>query len=105
LSEDAFTTAWVTGQGMPLEAAVADAIAVTADRRSLAEPSAVVHPLTARELEVLRLLTAGQSDKEIAAALSISYRTATNHVSNIFTKLGIGSRSAAAAYAVRQGLV
>ena len=62
------------------------------------------HLLTPRELDVLRLLAAGQSDRQIAAVLSISPRTAGNHVSNILTKLGVESRTAAAAFAVRRGL-
>ena len=52
----------------------------------------------------MRLVAAGRSDKEIAAELSISYRTVTNHVGSILAKLGVDSRVAAATYAVRQGL-
>ena len=61
--------------------------------------------LTARELEVLRLLGAGKANKEIAAELSISERTARTHVSNILAKLGVSSRTQAALWAVREGLV
>jgi DNA-binding NarL/FixJ family response regulator len=60
--------------------------------------------LTRRELEVLRLLATGRTDREIGDALSISHRTAMRHVANIFNKLGVGSRAAAAAMAVRMGL-
>jgi DNA-binding NarL/FixJ family response regulator len=60
---------------------------------------------TSRELEVLRLLGAGSSNKEIAAQLSISERTARTHVSNILGKLGLSSRTQAALWAVREGLV
>jgi DNA-binding CsgD family transcriptional regulator len=60
--------------------------------------------LTAREVEVLRLIAAGRSDREIAEALGISERTAQNHVLHIRNKLGLESRAAAAAYAVRHGL-
>jgi DNA-binding NarL/FixJ family response regulator len=63
-----------------------------------------VHNLTPRELEVLRLLAAGHSDRQIAAVLSISPKTAGNHVSSILTKLGVEGRTAAAALAVRRGL-
>jgi DNA-binding CsgD family transcriptional regulator len=52
---------------------------------------------------VLRLLVRGLSDREIGAALFISPRTATTHVRNIRGKLGVHSRGAAAAYAVRHG--
>jgi DNA-binding NarL/FixJ family response regulator len=61
--------------------------------------------LTARELEVLRLVGAGRANKEIAAELLISERTARTHVSNILGKLGLSSRTQAALWAVREGLV
>jgi DNA-binding NarL/FixJ family response regulator len=61
--------------------------------------------LTARELEVLRLVGAGRANKEIAARLDISERTARTHVSNILGKLGVASRTQAALWAVREGLV
>jgi DNA-binding CsgD family transcriptional regulator len=55
--------------------------------------------LSPRELDVLRLIAAGKSNQAIAAELLISDRTVERHVSNIFLKLGVGSRTAAAAYA------
>jgi DNA-binding NarL/FixJ family response regulator len=55
-------------------------------------------------LEILRLLVEGASDPEIAARLFISRKTASNHVHAILKKLGVSSRSAAAALAVRRGL-
>jgi ATP/maltotriose-dependent transcriptional regulator MalT len=61
--------------------------------------------LTARELEVLRLVAAGRSNGEIGAALFISTKTASVHVSNILAKLGVSSRGEAAAVAHRTGLV
>ena len=61
--------------------------------------------LTTRELEILRLLGAGKTNKEIAAELQISERTARTHVSNILGKLGLTSRTKAALWAVRKGLV
>jgi len=61
--------------------------------------------MTARELEVLRLIGAGRANKEIAAELGISERTARTHVSNILGKLGLHSRTQAALWAVREGLV
>ncbi len=61
--------------------------------------------LTARELEVLRLLAEGRANKEIAAALSLSERTARTHVSSILAKLGLNSRTQAALWAVREGFV
>jgi DNA-binding NarL/FixJ family response regulator len=61
--------------------------------------------LTIRELEVLRLVGAGKANKEIAAELDIAERTARTHVSSILGKLGLSSRTQAALWAVRQGLV
>ena len=62
-------------------------------------------PLTAREVEVLRLVATGKSNRAIAGELVISEKTVARHVSNIFTKLGLSSRSAATAYAYQHGLV
>jgi DNA-binding CsgD family transcriptional regulator len=61
--------------------------------------------LTARELEVLRLLAGGRSNPAIAEALYISPRTAQTHVQNIFTKLGVGSRAEAVRLAVEARLL
>jgi DNA-binding NarL/FixJ family response regulator len=61
--------------------------------------------LTARELEVLRLVASGHTNREIAAALFVTQRTAATHVSHILAKLGVASRIEAAASAVRFGLV
>jgi NarL family two-component system response regulator LiaR len=61
--------------------------------------------LTEREIEVLRLLAEGQSNKEIARTLTIGEKTVKTHVSNILAKLGVPSRTHAALYAVRIGLV
>jgi non-specific serine/threonine protein kinase len=60
--------------------------------------------LTSRELEVLRLIADGRTDREIANTLEISPNTATRHVANIFAKLNVTSRTAAATYAIRHGL-
>jgi DNA-binding CsgD family transcriptional regulator len=60
--------------------------------------------LTGREVEVLRLIAAGRSNRAIAEALFISPNTVLRHVSNIFAKTGVANRAEAAAYATRQGL-
>ena len=70
--------------------------------RAAAAPS---HGLTARELQVLRLVAAGKTNKAVAAALSLSEKTVDRHVSNIFTKLDVSSRAAATAYAFRHHLI
>jgi DNA-binding NarL/FixJ family response regulator len=63
------------------------------------------HGLTARELEVLRLVAAGKTNREIAAALVISERTVARHLQNIFAKLRVSSRTAASAFAFEHDLV
>jgi DNA-binding CsgD family transcriptional regulator len=63
------------------------------------------HGLTARELQVLRLLATGKTNRAIAADLVIAEKTVDRHVTNIFTKLGISSRAAATAYAYEHRLV
>ena len=63
------------------------------------------HGLSARELEVLRLVAAGKTNRDIASALFISEKTVARHLSNIFTKTGVNSRSAATAFAFENGLV
>jgi DNA-binding NarL/FixJ family response regulator len=65
----------------------------------LAEPG-----LSPRELEVLRLVAAGRSNQAIAGELVLSEKTVARHLSNIFAKLDVGSRTAAAAYAFEHGL-
>ena len=64
----------------------------------------VVEPLTARELEVLKLVSSGKSNLEIAAQLTISGATVRTHVSNILSKLHLASRTQATLYALREGL-
>ena len=71
-----------------------------------------VHPgshapagLSAREVDVLRLLATGATNKTIAAALIVSDKTVAHHVSNIFTKLGVSTRAAATAFAYQHGVV
>lgn len=60
--------------------------------------------LSDREIEVLRHVASGRSNKEIAAALAISEHTVARHMSNIFAKLSVSSRAAAVAYALRHGI-
>ena len=65
----------------------------------------VVDELTEREVEVLRHLSTGASNREIAQALFISENTVRNHVRSILEKLHLANRVQAAAYAVREGFV
>jgi DNA-binding CsgD family transcriptional regulator len=78
--------------------AVADATRLGSDRR----PD---HGLTPRELEVLRRVAAGRSNREIASELVISEHTVARHVQNIFAKLDVSSRTAAASFAFEHELV
>jgi DNA-binding CsgD family transcriptional regulator len=68
-------------------------------------PAATPAGLTSRELEVLQLVASGQSNHDIASALFLSEKTVARHISNIFTKIGVHSRTAAAAYAFENRLV
>jgi DNA-binding CsgD family transcriptional regulator len=71
----------------------------------LLEPARLPGGLTAREVEVLRLVASGRSNTQIAADLTLSEKTVARHLSNIFTKLDVGSRTAAAAFAYENGLM
>jgi DNA-binding NarL/FixJ family response regulator len=70
----------------------------------LLAPGPLPGGLTGREAEVLRLVAAGRSNPEIAATLFLSEKTVARHLSNIFTKLDVPSRTAAAAYAFDHAL-
>lgn len=102
LSAKAFAAAWDAGRVMSLAEAIRYARQPDAPPATL--PVAPGGGLSPREVEVVRLLAEGHSDKEIAAALAISPRTVSNHVTSILNKLGVDSRTAAATWAVRQGL-
>jgi DNA-binding NarL/FixJ family response regulator len=67
-------------------------------------PQNLSDPLSRREVEVLRLIAAGKSNRDIAATLCISLNTVATHVRNILTKIGCTNRTEAAAYALRHGL-
>jgi non-specific serine/threonine protein kinase len=100
------------GRALPLEDAVDEAFHLLdeLERDVVAAPPLVDLPaeaaaLTPREREILRLVADGLTNQEIADAIHISLRTAQTHVANILAKLGLNSRAAVAAYAVRHGLV
>src|SRR5215216_1155029 len=82
-------------------------LAPEAAARLMREVSAPENPeaLTDREAEVLRLLARGKANKQIASGLYVSEKTVKAHVSSILMKLGVHSRTQAALYAVRTGLV
>jgi DNA-binding NarL/FixJ family response regulator len=62
-------------------------------------------PLSAREMEILKCITSGQSNKEIAKALGISRQTVKNHMTSILRKLAVNDRTQAAVYALRRGWI
>ncbi|HEC34006.1 MAG TPA: response regulator transcription factor [Chloroflexi bacterium] len=62
-------------------------------------------PLSPREMEILRLVVAGMSNKEIAYHLGISHQTVKNHITAVLSKLGVADRTQAAVYALRHGWV
>jgi DNA-binding CsgD family transcriptional regulator len=75
-----------------------------AEQLSRASEPGAAGGLSAREVQVLALVAAGNSNRAIAAELFLSEKTVERHVSNILTKLGVGSRTAAAAYAFEHGI-
>jgi DNA-binding NarL/FixJ family response regulator len=79
--------------------------AVSGGQEKAVEVSRPESPLTRREMEILQLLAQGLDNAAIAAALVITKRTAQNHISNIYGKLGVDSRTEAMLYAIRRGWV
>jgi NarL family two-component system response regulator LiaR len=80
---------------------VINRFAQPADRRE----KDVLDQLTGREMEVLRLAAKGMTNQEIAQALTISVRTVQVHLSNVFSKMGVGSRTEAVLHALRKGWI
>jgi ATP/maltotriose-dependent transcriptional regulator MalT len=75
------------------------------DRIVAGDADSETHGLTRREIEVLRAIAQGKSNRAIANELHLSERTVHRHVSNIFTKLDVDSRTAAVTCAIKQGIV
>lgn len=82
-----------------------DPVAAAALAAGLRAPRSALKDLTPREQEVLVLIAEGGTNREIGRRLGVAERTARTHVSNILTKLGLSSRTQAAMWAVREGLV
>jgi non-specific serine/threonine protein kinase len=109
LPTETFELAWAAGRALPLDDAIALAhaeLATTAAPASISvdQPATASHGLSRRELEVVRLLVEGLSDREIGERLFISQYTVSRHVAGILNKLGVNSRTAAATWAVRHDL-
>ncbi|HEV2072576.1 MAG TPA: LuxR C-terminal-related transcriptional regulator [Thermomicrobiales bacterium] len=110
LGENAFKDLWRAGRGWSLGTALTEAAAVTLGAVGSSPPSTGQHPpqaynLTERELDVLRLMVAGKTDREIAEELFISRRTVTTHVGSLLLKLGVTNRVHAATVAIQDGLL
>ena len=119
ISPDDWEEAWRIGQRMTLDEAVAYALdKEPVEVHILSEPVEYVRPrmttaplgeypagLTEREVDVLKLVATGMADNQVADALSISPRTVHRHLSSIFSKLNVTSRTAAARWAIETKLV
>lgn len=106
LGHDAFTAEVDVGRTLPSADAVTEArrLAIDALDAYRASPAQALAGLTRREANVLRLMADGQTDQDIADALFISKRTASSHVAAVMSKLGVESRTAAVALAIRSGV-
>jgi DNA-binding NarL/FixJ family response regulator len=102
LLDAALSTARALGMG-----ALEQRLAARMGQMAAAPPAVLpsVDVLSQREVEVLRLLTTGKSNRDIADALCTSLNTVATHVRNILTKIGSANRTEAAAYALRSGLL
>jgi ATP/maltotriose-dependent transcriptional regulator MalT len=107
LGAAAWEKEWEEGHRLTLDDAVAEALANDLDRsETTGSPDSKSErlPLSARELEVAGLIARGMSNREVAAALTITVKTAANHVDHILTKLDLHTRTQIAVWAVQHGL-
>jgi DNA-binding CsgD family transcriptional regulator/tetratricopeptide (TPR) repeat protein len=106
LHETAFQENWGSGWSMALHLVLALVATICLPTQSAQQPRPPAYPagLTAREVEVLRLVAAGMTDARIAETLILSPRTVNTHLRSIYAKLGISSRSAATRFAITQHL-
>lgn len=104
--------AWAAGAAMPIEEVIAETLArappplsdsTDGSARPSMAPVAYPDGLTAREMDVLREVAAGKSNKQIAETLSISGRTVDRHIANLYMKIDAHNKADAAAYAFRHG--
>ena len=110
LDEKVFEATWDEGRKMTPEEAIG-AYRRAREQAAQAPPqpatSASAHPagLTARQIEVLRLAAMGLTDAQVAGKLGLSTRTVNAHLHSIYKKIGVASRTAAARYAVDNGII
>lgn len=108
LDEDTFAKEWEAGQHADVQAIVAEALEFESRPSRESKPTRTnpyYSDLTSREMQVLRLVAEGYSNREIADTLYISPQTAATHVKRLRTKMGVSSRTAVAAHAHRHGLL
>jgi non-specific serine/threonine protein kinase len=105
LDASTFASAWQSGSAFSLDRAIELAWRIVESPPPAAPSGAApAGDLTEREIEVLRLVAVGRTDREIGEALAINPRTASRHVANIYRKLDLHSRAEATAFARRRGL-
>ena len=105
VDETAWTAAWAEGRAMSPEEAIEYALEQRASLEPVATPESYPAGLSAREVEVLRLVATGLSNAEIAKELFISPRTVDRHLNSVYHKLGVSSRAAATRFALEHDLL
>jgi non-specific serine/threonine protein kinase len=105
LDEEAFEAAWAEGRAMSLEQAIEYALDRSTTPEETADPETYPVGLSAREVEVLRLVATGMTNAEVAGKLFISSRTVSWHLGSIYRKLGFNSRTEATRFAVEHNLL
>ncbi|HEY6285918.1 MAG TPA: LuxR C-terminal-related transcriptional regulator, partial [Ktedonobacteraceae bacterium] len=117
LGEETFNSTWLQGRKMTPEQAIAarESVFTQVSRKAKQQQALSTSPtkqkasyplgLTAREVDVLRLVAQGLTDAEIAERLAISYRTVSTHLTSIYNKLGVNSRVATVRFAVDNRLI
>jgi DNA-binding NarL/FixJ family response regulator len=111
MGEAAFATTWAEGRAMSLAQAIDEAQRVMGSKRASESPTPVPPSpvafagLTPREIEVLRLVAQGLTNAQVAERLVITPRTVNVHLTSIYSKLQVTSRTAATRYAIEHNLI
>jgi DNA-binding CsgD family transcriptional regulator/tetratricopeptide (TPR) repeat protein len=103
LTQTAFEEAWAEGQALTVEQAVDEALALASELEAV--PPSYPADLTEREVEVLRLVAQGLTNREVADRLVVSPRTVNTHLTAIYRKLDVSTRNAATRFAIDHNLV
>jgi predicted ATPase/DNA-binding CsgD family transcriptional regulator len=106
LDEATFAAAWAAGEVLPLMTVVADDVQAVSPgaKAGAGEAARAMGELTPREVEVLRLVTHGLTNAQVAARLSVSVLTVNAHLRSIYGKIGVTSRAGATRFAIEHGL-